>query len=139
MSEPRSSFEQGCALLGRVLIALIFLRSAAGKIVNFTATASVMAAKGMPFPEYFLVTAIAIELIGGTALVFGYKARWAAAALIAFLVPATLIFHNYWAAESSQMLNQSNHFFKNVAILGALLFVMGGGAGSASIDNRRRY
>lgn len=139
MNETRSGFEQGCALLGRVLIALIFLRSAVGKIVNFTATAGIMAGKAMPYPEHLLVAAIAVELIGGTALVFGYKARWAAAALAAFLIPATVIFHNYWAADAAQVVNQSHHFFKNVAILGALVFVMGVGAGPASVDNRRRY
>lgn len=139
MNESRSGFEQGCALLGRVLIALIFLRSAIGKIVNFTATAGLMASRGMPYPEYLLVGAIAIELIGGTALVFGYKVRHAAAALIVFLVPATLIFHNYWAADAAQVVNQTTHFFKNVAILGALVFLMGVGAGPASMDNRGRY
>ena len=139
MNGERSSFEQGCALLGRVLIALIFLRSAAGKIVAFSGTAGVMAAKGMPYAEQLLIAAIAIELLAGTALVFGYKVRLAAAALIVFLVPATLIFHNYWAAEPAQLVNQTNHFFKNVAILGALVFVLGVGAGAASLDNRRRY
>ena len=139
MNESRSGFEQGCTLLGRVLIALIFLRSAVGKIVGFTATAGLMAGKGMPYPEYLLVAAIAIELIGGTALVFGYKVRPAAAALIVFLVPATLIFHNYWSADAAQVVNQTTHFFKNVAIIGALVFLMGMGAGPASMDNRRRY
>jgi putative oxidoreductase len=139
MNDSRSGFEQACTLLGRALIALIFLRSAAGKILNFTATAALIASKGMPYPEYLLVAAIAIELIGGTALVFGYKARPAAAALIVFLVPATLVFHDYWSADAAHVVNQTTHFFKNVAILGALVFLMGVGAGPASIDNRRRY
>lgn len=139
MNESRSSFEQGCALLGRVLIALIFLRSAVAKIVGFTGTAGMMAGMGMPYPEYLLIGAIAIELVGGTALVFGYKVRAAAAALIVFLVPATLLFHNYWAADAAQVLNQTNHFFKNVALLGALVFLLGVGAGGGSVDNRARY
>lgn len=122
-----------------MLIALIFLRSGAAKIVGFTGTAATMAGKGMPYPEYLLVAAIAIELIGGIALVFGYKVRAAAAALIVFLVPATLIFHNYWAADAAQVVNQTSHFFKNVALLGALVFLLGVGAGGGSIDNRARY
>lgn len=139
MNDTPSSFQHACALLGRTLVALIFLRSAVVKIVGYTGTVTVMAAKGLPYPEYLLVAAIAIELIGGTALAFGYKARWAAAALILFLIPATLLFHDYWAAEPQHALNQSHHFFKNVAILGALVFVLGVGAGGASVDNRRRY
>lgn len=139
MDQGRSGFEQGCALLGRVLIALIFLRSAVGKIIGFSGVAGMMAGKGMPYAEYLLVGAIAIELVAGTALMLGYNTRLAAFALIVFLVPATLIFHNYWAAEPAQLMNQTNHFFKNVAILGALVFLMGVGPGPASLDNRRRY
>lgn len=139
MNDTQGGFEQGCALMGRALIAAIFLRSGAEKIVNFGGTAAMMSAKGMPYSDYLLIAAIAIELVAGLALVFGYKVRWAAAALIVFLVPATLIFHNYWAADAAQLQNQTNHFFKNVAILGALVFVMGVGAGAASVDNRRRY
>jgi len=138
MSDTRSGFEQACALLGRVLIALIFLRSAAGKMMSFAGTAGYMASKGMPYTEFLLVAAIAIELVAGTALVLGYKVRWAAAALIVFLVPATLIFHNYWAVDAAQLQNQTNHFYKNVAILGALVFLMGVGGGAASMDRRRR-
>ncbi len=139
MNQPPGSLEQACALLGRVMMAAIFLRSAAGKIVNFTGVTGMMASKGMPYTEYLLVAAIAIELIAGSALVLGYKTRWAAGALIVFLVPATLIFHNYWAADAAQLQNQANHFYKNLAILGGLVFVMGLGPGPASIDNRRRY
>lgn len=139
MNETRSTFEQGCALLGRVLIAAIFLRSGLGKVLNFDGVAGMMAGKGMPFPEYLLMAAIAIEFVAGTALVLGYKTRWAALGLIVFLVPATLVFHNFWAADPAQLQNQTNHFFKNVAILGALVFLMGNGPGAASLDNRRRY
>jgi putative oxidoreductase len=139
MNRSSSGFEQACAFVGRVLIALIFVRSGVGKIVNFSGTAGMMAGKGMPYAEHLLVGAIAIELVGGLALVLGYKVRWAAAALIVFLVPATLIFHSFWAVDPAQVQNQTNHFFKNVAILGALVFLMGVGAGPASVDDRRRY
>ncbi len=139
MNESRSSFEQSFALLGRVLMALIFVRSAVAKIVTFSGTAALIAQKGAPYPEYLLVAAIVVELVAGMALALGYKARYAAAALIVFLVPATLMFHSYWSADASSVLNETNHFYKNVAILGALVFVMSVGAGAASLDDRRRY
>jgi putative oxidoreductase len=96
---------------GRFLITLLFLRSAFGKIVGFTAVSGMMAKKGMPFAEVFLVGAI-------------------------FLIPATLIFHNFWAVDPAQLrelINQTNHFYKNVTILGALVFIMGMGSGALSL------
>lgn len=125
-------------LLGRILMALIFLMSAYEKITEFGPTAGAMAGKGMPMTEVLLVCAIAIELVGATLLVIGWQTRWAALALIVFLVPATLYFHNYWSYPAEQVRDQRNHFMKNVTILGGLIFVMGMGAGPLSADNRRR-
>lgn len=138
MNKTVNGFESGAALAGRALIALIFLRSAAEKIGNFGGTAAMMAAKGMPYVEFLLACTIVLELVAGVLLVLGWKIRWAAGALIVFLVPATLIFHNYWAADAAQLANQSNHFYKNVAILGSLIFLAAVGAGPLSVDHRRR-
>jgi len=124
-------------LLGRILIAVIFLRSAAGKIGNFAGVAGNMAAKGMPYAEVWLAGAIAFEIVGGLCLVLGWKARWGALALLIFLVPATLIFHNFWAvdpAQARELANQTNHFFKNLTIAGALIFIMGMGSGPLSLE-----
>ncbi len=125
-------------LVGRILMALIFLLSGWGKIGAFGATAANMASKGMPMAEALLVCAIAIELVAATLLIIGWKTPWAALALIVFLVPATLYFHDHWNYPQAEVRNQRNHFMKNVSILGALIFVMGMGAGPLSIDNRRR-
>lgn len=125
-------------LVGRMLMALIFLQSAVGKITAFGATAGAMAAKGMPMTEVLLVGAIVIELVGAILLIVGLHTRWAALALIIFLVPATLYFHNYWTYPETEVRNQRNHFMKNVTIIGALVFVMGVGAGPLSVDSRRR-
>ena len=125
-------------LIGRILMSLIFLMSAYGKITGFDQTIGAMAARGMPMAQSLLVCAIAIEVIGATLLIVGWKTEWAALALIVFLVPATLYFHNYWSYPQEQVRNQRNHFMKNVTIAGALVFVIGMGAGPLSIDNRRR-
>lgn len=125
-------------LVGRILISLIFLTSAYGKITGFDGFAASMAGKGMPAPQALLVCGIVLELVGATLLVIGWKTQWAALALIVFLVPATLYFHNYWTYPQEQVRNQRNHYMKNVTILGALIFIMGMGAGPLSVDNRRR-
>ena len=124
-------------LLGRFLITFIFFRSAFGKITNFPAVAGNMAAKDMPYVEFLLVCAIAIEVLGSLCVLLGWKARWGALALLIFLVPATLIFHNFWSIDPVQvreMSNQTNHFFKNLTIMGALVFIMGMGSGPLSLS-----
>ncbi|HET6493677.1 MAG TPA: DoxX family protein [Burkholderiales bacterium] len=123
-------------LVGRFLITFIFLRSAFGKIGSFAGVAGGMTAKGMPYAEFFLVCAITIEIVGGLCVLTGWQARWGALALLIFLIPATLIFHNYWAvdpAQAKELANQTNHFFKNLTIMGALVFVIGMGSGPLSI------
>ena len=130
---------RACApVVGRLLMALIFLMSGYGKVTAFAPTAAAMAGKGMPMSEALLVCAIAIEIVAGVLLVIGWKTRIAALALIVFLVPATLYFHDYWNYPQEEVRNQRNHFMKNVTILGALVFVIGMGAGPLSVDNRRR-
>ncbi len=120
-------------LAGRFLITFIFLRSAYGKMIEFTAVAGMMAKKGMPFSEVFLVGAIAFEIVGGLMILFGWHARIGALLLAIFLVPATLIFHNFWAVDPAQLTNQLNHFMKNLSILGALVFIIGMGSGPLSL------
>jgi len=121
---------------GRFLITLLFLRSAFGKITGFTAVSGMMAKKGMPFAEAFLVGAIVLEIAGSLMILLGWRARLGALLLAIFLIPATLIFHNFWAVDPAQLrevVNQTNHFYKNVSILGALVFIMGMGSGALSL------
>ena len=122
-------------LAGRILITLIFLRSAYGKITGFSTVAGVMAKKGMPFSEVLLAGAIVFEIAGGLMILLGWNARWGALLLAIFLVPATLIFHNFWAVDAAQLTNQLNHFMKNVSILGALVFIIGMGSGPLSLKS----
>jgi putative oxidoreductase len=124
-------------LAGRILLALIFVESGWGKVTGFAGTVANMTAKGMPLTEFFAVGAIVVELGGGIALILGWHARWAALALFLFLIPATLIFHNFWAVDPAQVAGQTIHFLKNLCIMGGMLYVIAFGAGPASIDARK--
>lgn len=124
-------------LIGRIGLAAIFLQSGYDKLFNFGRTVKLMASKAVPMPEILLVPAIIILLVGGVMLLVGWKARWAALALIVFMIPTTLYFHNFWAYPEAQFVNQFNHFFKNLAIIGALFMVMGMGSGAMSLDRDR--
>jgi len=116
-------------LVGRVLLAYIFVVAGWGKMFKFAGTAGYMASKGMPVPELFLVCAILVEFVGGLLLAVGWKARWAAAALFLFIIPTTLIFHPMWA-DPAQTIN----FQKNLAIMGGMLYVALMGPGKLSLD-----
>lgn len=124
-------------LVGRILMAAIFLISGFDKLTNFAGTAGYMASKGLPMAEVLVVGAILFELGGALMLVLGWKLRWGALLLILFMIPATLMFHNFWAVDAAQYQNQLNHFMKNVAMIGGLLYMMAFGAGPLSLDNRK--
>jgi putative oxidoreductase len=100
-------------LLGRVLLSFIFLQSAYDKIFNFSKTAALMASKNMPMPEPLLVPIIVVLLGGGLTILTGWRARWGALALFLFLIPATLIFHDYWACPAAQQINQPVPSFRH--------------------------
>lgn len=124
-------------LAGRVLLALIFVISGYGKISGFAQTAGFMASKGMPIPEILLVGAIVVELGGGILLILGWQARLAALALFLFMIPATLVFHAFWTVDAAQMQNQFIHFFKNLCIMGGMLYIMAFGSGPYSLQREK--
>lgn len=121
-------------LVGRILVAPLFLLSAFHKITGFSGAAGAMAAKGMPFAEILLIGAIVLELGGGLMVLAGWRARWGAFMLAVFTVSATLIFHNFWAVDAAQYRNQLNHFMKNLAILGGLAYIMAMGPGRFGLE-----
>lgn len=118
---------------GRILIAPLFLLSGFHKITGFSAVAATMAKAGMPFSEVLAIGAIVFELGGGLMVLLGWHARWGALLLVLFTIPATLLFHNFWAVDAAQYSGQLNHFMKNLAILGGLVYVMVAGSGPLSL------
>lgn len=122
-------------LIGRLLIAAIFLLSAYLKVVNYDGTEAYMASKGLPMVPLLLGLSIVIEFVGGLSLVFGYKARALAVVLILYLIPVTLMMHDFWMIQDPmQSQNNMYHFFKNLAIMGGLLYVMTAGSGYFGFD-----
>ena len=118
-------------LVARTAIALIFLHSGLGKLSNFSGTQEQIASAGLPLAALVAVFTIAFQLLGGASLILGYKARIGVGLLLAFLVPATLVFHNP-IADPTQMIQ----FLKNLAIIGGLLMIATYGSGPVSLDNR---
>ena len=131
---PRST----SALVGRFLIAAIFISSGFAKLTDPAGAIGYMNSAGIPHSDVLVYVAGIAELTGGLALVFGFLTRLAAAGLILSLIPTTLVFHNFWALEGAAMKTQLVHFMKNLAIIGGLAMVFANGPGRYSIDRALR-
>jgi putative oxidoreductase len=131
------------SLLARLMLAAIFLMSAvAGKIMNFNGTVERMAAEGVPSPTILLGGAIAFLIVGGLSIVLGLWGRFGACLLLVFLGAATYYFHDFWKlppdTPPERMQMEVISFLKNLALMGAMLFLIANGTGPWSLDNRGR-
>ena len=117
-------------LIGRAMMALIFILAGLGKIQDPAGTAGYMQSAGLP--GILLWPTIALEVLGGLALAVGYKTRYVAFALAIFSVLAAAVFHRNFADQMQMIL-----FLKNIAMAGGLLLLAVGGNTAFSIDNKR--
>ena len=125
------------ALVGRVLIAVLFILSGYGKIGGFDGTVQALAGKGLPLPQVAAAIAVAIELGGGLLLAVGWKTRWVAAiAIMLFTIAASFLFHDFWNMADAARRTNEIMFMKNIAIIGGLLMVVAFGPGRYSVDKR---
>jgi len=123
-----NTIEKGTDLAGRILLATIFVHAGLSKIGAYAGTQAYMADAGVP--GALLPAVIALEVLGGIALVIGYRARLSALLLAVFTVLSALLFH--LAPDQMQQLM----FLKNLAIAGGLLVLAARGAGAWSLDAR---
>jgi putative oxidoreductase len=118
-------------LIGRILLSAIFIQAGYSELAGFSGTAGYFEALGLPFPTLTAGLVIALEIIGGLALLVGYKTRIAAGLLGVFAIAAASIGHSDW--------NDIMHFqafMKDLAISGGLFYVAVNGAGPLSVDAR---
>jgi putative oxidoreductase len=128
------NFGKYLAALGRVLLALIFVRAGINKLGSIDATAAEMAKGGIPLSNILVYGAIVMELGVGLLLMVGLFARCAALALFFYTLVLALIFHCYWAAPAAQARMQASFFFGHLSMMGGMLMVVAFGAGAFSLD-----
>ena len=126
------------SVLGRLVLVAIFLGSAANHIQHYQKTVTEMEDHHVPYPQVLLPGALAFMIAGSLSVLVGYKARIGALLLLVFLVLAAVYFHNFWVhpQDSKAFMEQQIHFMKNMSMAGAMLFIIGNGAGYWSLDGR---
>ncbi|WP_430390460.1 DoxX family protein [Dyella sp. 20L07] len=123
------SLKSATELVGRILIAGLFLLSGIGKITAYTATAGYMASVGVPGGMLPLV--IATEVLGAVAIILGWKTRIVSFLLAGFTLLTGVLFHNHFADQIQMIM-----FMKNISIAGAFLLLTVHGAGPISLDSK---
>tara|TARA_R100001129_G_scaffold13438_3_gene8656 strand:- start:4296 stop:4673 length:378 start_codon:yes stop_codon:yes gene_type:complete len=118
-------------LLGRILLSIMFIMSGWGKLMAPAGTAGYFESVGLPLPQVTVWVVIAVELLGGLAVLVGFKTRYAAYLLAAFTFAAAFVAHTNFGDQMQMIM-----FMKNLAITGGFLILASVGAGSISIDRR---
>jgi putative oxidoreductase len=126
------------ALVGRILLALMFVISGFGKIGAFEDTTVFMARAGIPAVSVLLMLTILVELGGGMAIIVGWKTRQIALVIAVFVAIVTVVFHAFWAAPADQRMVQQLMFMKNMSIIGGLLLLVAFGPGDWALDDANR-
>src|SRR5579862_2498461 len=120
------------APLGRLLMSSLFLWSGIHKLRNPGGTAQYFANAHIPAPDVLVWVAVVIEVVGGLAILLGFKTRWAAAVLAIFCLVTAFAVH-LPAGDAGNMIN----FYKNLVMAGGFLYVGAYGAGGMSIDGEK--
>jgi putative oxidoreductase len=128
----------GTALVGRILLAAIFLLSGITKLVNYEQTLGHMAGAGIPSPEALLVVAALAEILGGISILTGFLTRLGSIGLILFMIPTTIIFHGFWRFAEPERTMQVVNVMKNLGIMGGLVLLVAYGPGRYSLDGTLR-
>ncbi len=122
---------EAAVLVGRFLLAAIFLHEAWSKVTGYAGAVAYMQAFGVP--DQLLPLAIATELSCGLLIIFGFYTRAAALVLAAFCVATAVLFHGKLGDR-----NQLLHFEKDLTIAGAFLVLFAHGSGAWALDTLRR-
>ena len=123
--------------LGRLLYSLIFLLASLGHFSQ--GTINYAAAHGVPWATAAVPVSGILALLGGLSVALGYKAKWGAGLLVLFLLPVTVMLHNFWAMQDPLIAQMHQAMFmKNVSILGGALLIFNFGSGPLSLDAWQR-
>ncbi|MBY0550028.1 MAG: DoxX family protein [Candidatus Obscuribacterales bacterium] len=144
-AEPRSSAEGAYntrgtmlgLLFGRFFLGGIFLIAALVKICNYESTTDHMLIQGVLYAQFYLNISIVLEMVGAFCLFTGLYSSAAALVLFFYLIPVTVLFHDFWDVQQFEQQFQIMSFLKNTAIMGGLLLAACAGPGAWTIKKAR--
>jgi putative oxidoreductase len=119
-------------LLGRIFFAIVFIFGTIGHFNGQDLPYAIQA--GVPLAKIMVPLSGAIAVVGGLSILFGYKAKLGSWLIVLFLVPVTLMMHNFWAVAGPMRAMQLTNFYKNLSILGGAFLISQFGAGPWSLD-----
>jgi putative oxidoreductase len=131
------SFKMPLTIVGRVLLALMFILSGPDKLMHVAANTAYMASGGLPALPALTVVVGLIELLGGLAVATGFYARWAGLVLGLFTLVASFIYHRYWSVPADQQMVTQLLFMKNMAVAGGMFLLAALGPGPGSIGRKQ--
>ena len=111
-------------LIGRILFGLLFVFNGLNHFMQLDALTQYAASQGVPMPQVAVIVTGAMILLGGLSIIFGYQRKVGLWLLIVFLIPTSLIMHQFWALEGQQAQTQMAHFLKNLSLAGAALALL---------------
>ena len=122
-------------LLGRIFFSLIFIVAGFGHFSQETIDYAM--GQGVPYAGLMVPLSGALAIAGGLSILLGFKARIGGWMLALFLIPVTVMMHDFWnIADPAISMLQQQAFFKNLALLGGAFALAYSGSGPYSIDSR---
>jgi putative oxidoreductase len=122
-------------LVGRILLAWVFVGSAYGALSNFSGSVGYFRSLNLPAPELVTIVNIALEALISVGLILGVGTRYCAVLTFLFVLAATIVAHRYWEYPAgAQQMGQYNNFLKNISIMGGAMLIFVTGAGRFSVD-----
>lgn len=129
---PNKTLWGPVVLLGRICFAIVFILGTQGHFTGQDVAYAVQA--GVPLAKIMVPLSGVIAVVGGLSILFGYKAKLGGWLIVLFLVPVTLMMHNFWAVTGPMRAMQLTNFYKNLSILGGAFLISQFGAGPWSLD-----
>ena len=111
-------------LLGRLIFGGFFLFNGLNHFLSYSMMTQYAAAKGVPFAGVLVPIAGALLVFGGASIVLGWRPDLGVGAVVLFLLPVTVLMHNFWAEAGAERMNDTINFLKNFALVGATLMLV---------------
>jgi putative oxidoreductase len=129
--------------IGRVLLSAVFIvfgyiqfTNIGNYIANPAVVKVAAMSGGIIAPMMIAYLVAAIDLIGGILILVGYQTRWTSIVIIIFVALTCVLVHNFWTMEGPARAANQGHFYKNLALIAGLLFLINHGAGRCSLEHR---